>query len=514
VNKLPRLDLSTTVIAVFGIVAFLYTRVYDPDYFFHLRTGQWLLEHGRLPETDPFSFTRPDARWILFEWLFQVPLALVHSAFGTIGVRAMSAMVMVAGCWVVHAIIRRYLAEVPGLVVSCLAFCLLLGSVAPRPQIFTFLFFALYLRAILIYLDEGRIRSLAVLPVLSAIWANMHGGFVAGLVMLGLAAFALVLERWLSPPGPSRDRLVPVVVTLIACIGAALINPYTYELFLYPFKVSGMTSTRMIEEWLTPDFRSTGALVVAALAFLYFVAQVLRARTPPAVDIVIPLAMIVLAMDSRRHLPLAAITLSVFLARALSDGALVRIRTAFESLRPSKLSGPIAGAATRDIGRAEGVINAGLLVAVAIAAVLLLPVHAARQAEEGNRAIGWKAIDFLAERGILGKGLNEYGFGGYHMYRLAGSAGTFIDGRADTFGDAFMNEYARIVNGVEGWDEALARHAIEYAVLPRIAPLAQLLILRGDFAAAYRDDHNIVLVRKGSLAEQLAANPPSLAAGR
>ena len=147
-----RLEPGGLIIAIFAVAAFVLAFPYDPDYFWHLRTGQWIVENGQLPDHDLFSCTRPDAPWVLHEWLFEVVLYLVHGAAGTVGVRALVAVCLGLTFATTYQGIRRHLNPGPALWLGVVSFLAVLSFPAPRPQLFSFLFYAVFLHRILDFL--------------------------------------------------------------------------------------------------------------------------------------------------------------------------------------------------------------------------------------------------------------------------------------------------------------------------------------------------------------------------
>jgi len=138
--RIPRLEPGALLIIVFAMAAFVIAMLYDPDYFWHLRAGQLILDTRALPSHDPFSFTRPDAPWLLNAWLFDVVLYAVHSIGGAIGVRLLVAVLMGATFFVVYRSIRTFLNPVPALLIAVVCFTALLSFATPRGQLISYLF--------------------------------------------------------------------------------------------------------------------------------------------------------------------------------------------------------------------------------------------------------------------------------------------------------------------------------------------------------------------------------------
>jgi hypothetical protein len=234
-------------------------------------------------------------------------------------------------------------------------------------------------------------------------------------------------------------------------------------------------------------------LVVLGLAYGWSVA--FRDSRPRLQELLLATAMILLSLNANRHVPFGAITLGPLLALALADGVLAKLEPWWQRSGVRNRYQKTAGHG-RQLGRELYVMNWLVLCASVLLGLAYWPTHAARQAEARNELTGWKAVEFVASRGITGRVFNEYGFGGLMIYRLYPAQKVFIDGRADAYGDAFVKEYLKIFSGYEGWAEAFDRYEIDYVVCARNAPIRQLLLQRGDFVSVYKDEHNSVLVKR------------------
>ncbi|HET6220743.1 MAG TPA: hypothetical protein VFE11_01205, partial [Dongiaceae bacterium] len=105
------------------------------------------------------------------------------------------------------------------------------------------------------------------------------------------------------------------------------------------------------------------------------------------------------------------------------------------------------------------------------------------------------AVQFILDNGITGRMFNSYGFGGYLIHRLYPQQRVFIDGRADMYGDAFVNEYINISEGQPRWAQLFDKYQIDYVVCTPNAPIRQLLLTRGDFRLVFQDEASSVLVK-------------------
>jgi len=507
--RIPRLEPGALLIIVFAMAAFVAAQLYDPDYFWHLRTGQLVLDTRGLPSHDPFSFTRPDAPWLLNAWLFDVLLYSVHSIGGPVGVRLLVATLMGATFSVVYRSIRAFLNPVPALLIAVVCFSALLSFASPRGQLITYLFYAIYLHLILGFLHNGDSRRLVLLPPIMVLWVNSHGGYATGLILLTIVTAATALSRWLAWPDHNPTRLRPLLICLAITAGASLVSPYHIHNWLYLFQTAGLEATQVIAEWRAPMLKDRyfQSLVILGLAYGWSVA--FRDSRPKLEELLLSTAMLLLSLKAIRHVPFGVITLAPLLALALSDGVLAKLKIWWQRSGVRNRYKTTAGRG-RQLGSKVYAMNWLMLCVSLLLGLAYWRTLASRHMEGGNEFIGWKAVDFVVSRGITGRVFNEYGFGGFMVYRLPAQK-VFIDGRADVYGDAFVKEYLKIFSGQEGWAEAFDRYEIDYVICTRNAPVRQLLLQRGDFVSVYQDQYTSVLVKRIPRFESIIREAPDSA---
>jgi len=183
-----------TALFLVALFAMAVRETLDPDMWWHLRTGEYILQAG-IPRQDVFSFTVPDHEWITHEWLSQVFMWGVYRIGGLAGLIVVFALLITLTFWLVYLVTpgRPFLA----------AFVVLLAAFAAaivwgaRPQIFNLLLTAVFVYLIERFKDRqiGR-RALWLLPVLSCLWANLHSGYLLGVVLLGAYTAGEALQQW------------------------------------------------------------------------------------------------------------------------------------------------------------------------------------------------------------------------------------------------------------------------------------------------------------------------------
>lgn len=476
---------------------------YDPDLYWHLKTGEYIVSHGVLPHTDVFSHTMLGADWVLHEWLSEVIFHAVFAAAGFIGLN-----VLVAALYALtfHALFRvcsrTAVSEMQALIVALLFFAPLIGFTSPRPQLFTYLFFVLYLGVLVDYKYRASTRTAWTLPVVMIAWANLHGASVVGIALLCLFIGAEWAQSWLREKADPVQRAALKKLTFWAMLTAVatLINPRFLEYWIYPFYVLNLDVAKgVINEWQSPNFHSLYYRYFLAAFLLFFVVQIYSRRKPDFAELAVPVFFIVCGFTAVRHLPLACLAVAPFF------GLFVRELPSIPRLANLHVKWAPRG------GQLNPMLVNGLNV------VLLLCVGASIVYTQTRRytpemivdaALPVKAASFIADKGIKGRMFNEYGEGGYLIYRLYPAQRVFVDGRADLYGNDFLNEYFEIVNGRAEWKRKFEARHIDYAVLPKEVPLRQLLLADGGYKLVYDDERHSVLVRDSAEFARLPAVGP------
>ena len=413
----------------------------DTDFWWHIATGRYLAEKHALPVPDPFAWTTATAapayageertRYfnLTHEWLAQLALYLTWRVAGFAAVVAVRALLLTLVCAIVGLLCARRGAGLYGGLAGSLASAAMLAQfVQDRPYQVTFLCMALTLAAM-----EIR-RFLWALPVLFALWANCHGGYFLGFVVLGAYCAESLWQR-------RGDRSLWLVSA--ACVAASAVNPNGFAVFrtLLDYRSSYMQSVLL--EWARPPL------------------------WPPAPWSVLLLAAAALMVWQRRRVrPADWLLLIAFAAAAL--GALRN--TAFAGIIAPVC---IAGAWPRR--RPLPAIVKALAPAVLVAGIAALPIAGGYFQ---FRAAQWKfpagAASFLETHGVTARLFNTYEHGGYLIWRLAPTQRVFIDGRA--LSDSLFLDYARILynhddnDGKPSGEQLLDRYGVEAIVMNTFEP--------------------------------------------
>jgi hypothetical protein len=486
----------------------------DGDTGWHVITGEWILAHGRVPDADIFSFSRPGAPWFAWEWLWDVVFAVLHQRWGMSAVVAGSLLVLCLTSALLFRLIRRACDN--GLVAIAVTL-LATGGCAihwlARPHLFTLLFFTVTLHITTRAAERDRNGAsrtglLAWLVPLTLLWTNLHGGFFIVFLVLncyiGNAILNAVIEK---DPRVRREYLLgarPWLLAFMACFAVTFINPYGWQLHRHVIEyLTDPYQLQHITEFQSMNFHAPVSVYFEPLMVLSILVALWDARHRRFSEVFLTMGWLHLALIAQRNLPLFSIAAAPVVARGISAA----IRGAADS--SASLASWVGGVArwfeggsasfdeTDRIGRFHIV---GVVPILAICAVLLITPAAPGAVDSKTvstydpRSYPEKAIPVLLSpetHHIFA----EDEWGDYLIYHLYPHKKVFIDGRSDFYGDVFGLRYLDLMNVQVGWEKTLDQYSIDTIVLaPKFALTQALKISRG-WRVVYDDGVAVVFRR-------------------
>ncbi len=218
---------------LFGLLPGTQVLLADGDTGWHIRTGDWILQHRMVPTTDIFSFTKPHQAWFAWEWGWDVVFAAIHSFAGLAGVVFVNVLLLGVVSALLFRLIRRCSDnDALAVLFTLLAVCVSMIHWLARPHLVSWLFVLVFSHVIL-SAEKGSFRGLYWLPVLTLFWTNLHGGFLVGVVLLLTSAMAEGIRALLGSENAWRDAYAnsrPYLLCALGCLAASLVNPYTWHL--------------------------------------------------------------------------------------------------------------------------------------------------------------------------------------------------------------------------------------------------------------------------------------------
>ncbi len=457
--------------------------VLDPDVWWHLRVGEWVVEHGAVPATDPFSLPGQEKSWVAYSWLYEVLLFALVQAFGLAGIVVYRLALALAVVAALHALVRRLEPRfLPAIALAAAATLALAMLFSERPWLFTILFATLTLHAVVcLRRPEAPPRWVWALPLVYIVWANVHIQFVYGLFILVLGCAAPLVDAWLRRAGPGDSAAVPwtrrwrqLLALTTACVLATLVNPY--HLRLYEVIVEYATQPgpfRFVNELRALEFREPGDWVMLALTGLACFA--LGRRRLTAFEVLLLIAAAWFAFRARRDLWFVLLADLLILATAgprhVRDGERFHLRL-----------------------RGWGLIAAGL------AALVLLTAWARDLSPAGLErrlaaAFPVEAVRAVRQAGHAGPLYNDFNWGGYLIWALP-EMPVAIDGRTNLHGDERIERFGRTWSGLPGWQDDPDLAGAGVVIGPADSSLAAHLARDPRFRLAHQDRLAVVFVRR------------------
>ena len=482
----------------------------DGDTGWHIRTGEWILANGRVPDRDIFSFTKAGEPWYAWEWLWDVVFGWLHQQWGMAAVVLGSLLILCVCARMLYRMVRERCGD--SLIAIAVTFLALAASSIhwlARPHLFTLLFVLVFYR-ILERVAAGRTQLIWWLPPLTIIWTNLHGGFFVGIVLIGTYA-AGELAAWLFHAGDAdrRTALRRVRTYLLGaagCLLASFVNPYGWRLHAHIIRyLTDPYHYNNISEFLSLNFHHQAAIYFEILLALGVIAAVQSFRERQYSRALLIVGWGHLALMAARNIPIYAFLAAPGIAATLKHG-LDKLRQADVAVWLRRAAGGWIGFASEigSVDRAARVPWASAAALVVIAALMWVPAAPEKfRAEYDPKRYPARAVEALGADYLAGNIFSDDEWGDYLIYRLYPSARVFIDGRSDFYGAKFGEEFGGLVGGRWDWEEKLLRHGVQMAVLRADGPLASLMKESGRWQVVYDDGIAIVFRRAGVEARQV-----------
>jgi len=443
----------------------------DGDAGWHIRAGDWMLQHRTVPISDIFSFSRSGAPWFAWEWLSDVVFSLLHRAWGLAGVTVLSGCVIALTAL---ALLGDMLRRGASALVSLAVLLLSLGAISihflARPHVFTLLLLVVALRMV----ERDRRQPGAavwLLIPLSVLWVNLHGGFFALPASLAALAVGTALEAFLEPErratGWRRSRRLGALAGGV--MAASLVNPYGIGLHRH---VAGYLTSdwirNAVEEFQAPKFRSENLLYFEGLLLAaLLLAGALAARRRWA-DTLLILLWGHLALGSVRHVPVFAIVAAPLVAVESS-----RLWERWASRQPSRSAGRILCGLGEDLRPSFQRLSPWSVVLAAAAIGLTPGSRWPRDFPEAKFPVALLRAESSHLAGL--RVFTPDQWGDYLIYSGWPRQRVFIDGRSDFYGPSLGEEYLRLVEGRPGWEQLFQKYDFGAVLIPRSWPLEALL---------------------------------------
>lgn len=439
----------------------------DSDIFWQIEVGRWIVEHRAVPYSDVYSFTMKGAPWISSSWLAQVLYAVTYVKFGWAGPVILSSSAIGVAFAIFAGFLLKYVDAARAVILAMIALALSMPHLLARPHVLALPLMVGWFAGLMNAADRGTAPSFWLLPLI-ALWANIHGGFVFGFVLIAPAALIAVWD--VAAKNRNALALRWAAFAAVALL-ATFCTPYGWNALLAACNILDLGEVlTILSEWQPANFSGFGIFEVCLLGIMFV--ALYRGLTLSWPRIILLLGLIHLALTHVRSIEAFALLIPIELVKPLAR----------ELKQPKVL--PTAPSPLRSL------VATAALATVAVGTYLfgLYDPYFVIPSQ-----VPEKALAALKERKAE-RILNGYEFGGY---MIAQGVAPFIDGRAELYGEKFVMDHHRAVSlqDVDILFRLLDNYRIDAALFNPTTPASQLLDGLGGWRKIYADESSAAYVR-------------------
>ncbi len=431
----------------------------DPDVWWQLRVGQYVVDTHQLTWVDPWALLA-DRPYVATQWLPEAIGYLTYQRLGLPGLAVLRVLAVLAFGVAVYATARLAGGRLVAAAMTSLAVFGSVGGLALRPQLVSFVLFALVVAACWRMGRDRRARWWLV-PVFW-LWGCSHGLWVFGLALVGLVLIALVADPRVTL---RRSQVVRLGLLLLSCVAALAVTPMGPSLLTSPWGVAKVAAGVAVE-WAPTPLYNVYAFTTAAMVFAVAVLWVRRPAPRPWWQVAMLVLAAAFALWMWRLVPLAAILAAPLLAAEVQT----RLGTRREVF----------------VARERVLAVGAALVAAIIGLVLAGP---ASSTTPGDTASVDRGLDTVPAGSVV---YNDFGVSGWLLWRHP-DLSPVIDLRGEIYGAADFADYSVVSQVQPGWEAALARSGAEYAIQAPDAPLTDALVRRHGWTRLARSPGYVLL---------------------
>lgn len=470
--KLSNKDKKIFILYIFVlclICMFLCTFIIkDPDYFWHIKAGEYMIKNKLILKKDVFSWFLYGKKWMSHEWLFEIIINIFKIIFGKIGILIYVFLCLLSLIFIFLLYNKReYLKNIPISLLWIFFMLIFMGFVQARPHLISYNLLAITLYLLYDNYNNEDSKKIYFLPVISLIWANVHGGssnlsYIITLFFIFSGLFNFKFSK-IESKKISWKQIKKYLIVFILSIIAIIVNPHGISMLIYPY-LNMMDSTMLstISEWQPTNFSDIYHIPFLLLIVFTVLIYIFSNKRLKLIDFLLFGFTVVLGLKSVRFWPFVYI---------------VSCFNIFYYIEKRKL----------DKGTDFVIIIFGVM--------LLFLTYMNRENALKNfnyKVIGDDIISYLKD--IEPKRLyNYYNYGGYLIYN---DIDVFVDGRADLYSKYNYKDYYNISTLNGNFVKLIDKYDFDYFVLPKKLGLSTYLKNNDNYEVAIKDKETIVFKKK------------------
>lgn len=478
---LPRIQ-DIFFISIFIAVLLLGQRMLnlDGDLPRHLLTGKYILETRSFPTTEPFIHPYFNQPYVPHEWLTDVIFYITYTYAGLAGTVALSALLIASTFAVLYnKLSTRLSLRIPIFMIVAWGAIATSLNWAVRPHLVSMFLLAIWL----VWADDlrrGEKIPLWWLPVFMLAWSNLHGEFIAGILVLLAYSVGWGMDYLLDPANTSLSAGKNIWLALLLSILASLLNPGGIGpwVSILGFVNNQYLMSRMMEA-NTPNFQMPEMRVLLGLLAISIFLLAIKKEKLSAGQGLLLAGFSAMSLIAVRNIHLYGVVAPFVLAETL------------EVSRNFRLIDRLEVTLQNVEGKIKGIIWPVLTV-ISLSAFVITNNTMQRFYQFNPPMFPVQAVEWLERNPQQGKMFNELNWGGYLALHLWPEQLTFVDSMADTSGEVTM-QYEIVITLADGWQDIFEQYDIEWAIIESKSPLAQALENEQHWRILYEDDTSIIL---------------------
>jgi hypothetical protein len=459
----------------------------DANVGIHIRVGEYIMNNYTIPTHDIFSYTRPPLAWTPPVWFAELIFAVLYKPFGLTGVVVFMAFLIAA----IYAILFKFLrSSGVSIIVAFLTVLLAAGASAihwlARPHIFSLMLLLVWYIVLDTYQYKHK-NYLYLLPFLMLLWANLHGSFIMGFILLIVYITGNFLKAHFAKEerGIASSRIKKLILFFSLCLLASLLNPQGYKILFSPFEPA--TNKIIIEyvyEWMSPNFH--GILIYEYMLLLMILVLGISVKRLNVIEVILVLMFTYMSLFAGRFIPLYAVIVSPILGKQVD-------RIIKELKGKGFLKEFIS--TSDNMASVDSMTKWNLWSIVAMVAVVLMCFTGKINYRFDENKMPVDAVEFLKKEKIQGHVFNSDDFGSYIIYAAWPEYEVFFDGR-DMYGKERTEELLKVGGVKRGWEDVLKKYDITWVIYHNESALSTLLLESPDWQLIYSDKVANIFVKK------------------
>ena len=442
----------------FALFLMIFLRV-DIDYYWHFKAGEYMVKNFTILTKDIFSWSLYHYTWISHEWLFEVILYILNLIFGKFHLFVYVFFIILSLLLFLFGVQKKeYFKNIPFCLLWTSFFTLIFTGLSGRPQLLSFLLFAISIWLIFYFFYHSESKRIYFLPIISIIWANIHGGssnlsyllcFLA--VFCGLFKFSsLKVEAHRL----TKKQIIIYLLVSVLCMLGITLNPHGIAMLFYPYQnMADHLMIFTIAEWQPSNLNILSHYIYYLFSLLVLFIFIFSKKKIRFLDLIFYLFFLYLGLKSIRFWFFSYVVASLFIFYYIPR----RRVDSYTSI---------------------------LICTFSISLLLIFSAGFSYTKVLSTKTISDQAISVLKKENPE-RLFNYYDYGAYLIYQ---DISVFIDGRADLYSSYIYEDYQKISRLSYQFPKLISKYQFDYFIVPKKSGIASYLNSNSTYELIYGDN--------------------------